>query len=73
MSTKPGPDMSEPYHQDVKQVVQEQSEPFVTTSDVAEVFPDVSHRTIRKRLNDLVDQGKLRCREIGANSKVWYE
>jgi len=72
MSSKPGPKMSEPHHGDVLEFVQQKSEPFAATEDVAEAFDTVSERTIRKRLNDLVADGELRCREIGSG-KVYYE
>lgn len=64
--------MSDPTHSEVLQFVQEQSCPFVTSSDVAGQFPDVSGRTVRKRLNDLVKRGEIQSRKIGAGAKVWY-
>lgn len=64
--------MSEPSYDRVYQLVEESSCPFVTTADVAEEFDSVSDRTIRKRLNDLVRQGKLERRQVGAHAKVWY-
>lgn len=64
--------MSKPTHQQVKQVVSQNSCPFATTQDVAEQFPDVTDKTIRKRLKDLVEQGKLRRRKVGAAANVWY-
>lgn len=73
MSAKRGPKMSDPSHDDVLQFVQRNSCPFVTTSDVAEEFDEVHDRTIRKRLNDLVEREELKMREVGANAKVWYE
>lgn len=72
MSLKPGPKMSDPSYQQVKQVVQRSRCPFVTSNDVAEKFPEVTDRTIRKRLNDLVDRNELRSRQVGAQAKVWY-
>jgi DeoR/GlpR family transcriptional regulator of sugar metabolism len=64
--------MSEPHHDGVLKFVQQKNEPFAATEDVAEAFDGVSDRTIRKRLNDLVERGDLRCREIGSG-KVFYE
>jgi len=72
MSTKWGPPMSDPAHEDVLEFVRQNSCPFVTSGDVAEQFPEVSDRTVRKRLNDLLDRGKLEMRQIGAHAKVWY-
>lgn len=72
MSGKVGRKMSEPTYEEVYQFVQETSCPFVTSDDVAEQYQEVSDRTIRNRLNDLVDQGKLQYRKIGASAKVWY-
>ena len=72
MSSKRGPKMSEPTYSEVLGFVQENSCPFVTSGDVAEQFPEVSHRTVRKRLNDLVERGELRRRKVGAHAKVWY-
>lgn len=72
MSAKRGPKMSEPSHDDVLQFVQRNSCPFVTSGDVAERFDEVHDRTIRKRLNDLVESGRLEMRKVGANAKVWY-
>ncbi|WP_147435666.1 hypothetical protein [Halobellus sp. Atlit-38R] len=72
MSTKPGPKMKNPTHEQVLDFVREHSRPFVTTSDVLEKFSTVSRRTINKRLNDLHDRGELQKREIGAQSVVWY-
>jgi len=63
--------MVEPSHETVRQFVERNSCPFVTSQDVAEQFPNVSDRTIRKRLNDLVDRGELKVRTIGG-PKVWY-
>lgn len=64
--------MSEPSHKDVLQFVRQNSCPFVTSNDVAEQFNDVHDRTIRERLNDLVGQGELQMRKVGASAKVWY-
>lgn len=64
--------MTEPTHETVYQFVERQSCPFVTAGDVAEEFPDVAERTIRGRLNDLADRGKLEARRVGAAAKVWY-
>jgi DeoR/GlpR family transcriptional regulator of sugar metabolism len=58
-------------HDEVLRVVKSIDRPFATTEDVAVHF-DVSERTVRNRLNDLVDDGRLSCREIGASAKVWY-
>lgn len=65
--------MSHPHHNDVLEFVQQNSQPFVTSGDVAAKFDEVTERTIRKRLNTLVDQGRLRCRNVGGKAKVWYE
>jgi predicted ArsR family transcriptional regulator len=64
--------MTEPDHDTVYQFVQRQSAPFVTSGDVAEQFPEVADRTVRNRLNDLVEQGRLESRFVGAAAKVWY-
>jgi predicted ArsR family transcriptional regulator len=72
MSQKRGPKMSEPAHEDVLQFVQKKSEPFVTTGDVAEQFPDVSEKTVRQRLKDLANTDSLQTRKIGPHAKVWY-
>jgi len=72
MSTKRGPDMSEPTHEKVYQFVKRQSCPFVTTGDVAEEFSGVTDRTLRERLKDLVEQERLRSRRVGPHAKVWY-
>ena len=64
--------MSDPRHEDVLQFVHENSCPFVTSNDVAEEFPEVSERTIRKRLHDLVDRGELLRRRVGAHANVFY-
>lgn len=76
MSTKPGPDMQQPYHDDVLQYVRrfvrENSCPFVRTTDVSEQFGEVSKRTIYNRLDDLADKDELNKREVGANSAVWW-
>jgi len=72
MSSTPGPKMSEPSHSRVLQFVREHRKPFVTTADASEQFPDVTRRTIYKRLEDLHDQGELEKRQIGARAVVWY-
>lgn len=72
MVSKRGPKMCEPTHEQVYQFVREHHKPFVTSSDVSEQFSNVSGRTIRKRLNDLTDQGKLKRREVGASAVLWY-
>jgi hypothetical protein len=59
-------------HSEVLQFVRENSEPFASTEDVANAFPEVTARTIRMRLNDLVDCGEIEVREVGGNAKVWY-
>jgi Mn-dependent DtxR family transcriptional regulator len=64
--------MSEPTHEDVLQFVQQKSEPFVTTGDVAEQFESVSEKTVRERLKDLAEGGSLRTRKVGPHAKVWY-
>lgn len=72
MSSRPGPKMKEPTHDQVYQFVREHSRPFVTSREVAEEFPSVARRTINGRLNELHDRGRIAKREIGANSVVWY-
>lgn len=72
MSSTRGAKMADPSYEDVLQFVQENSRPFVTSSDVAEEFDSVSDRTIRKRLNRLVDREELNHRKVGAHAKVWY-
>lgn len=72
MSSKPGPNMSEPSHERVLQFVREQGCPFTTTKEVSEEFSSVSRRTINKRLNELHDEGELNKRQIGAQAVVWY-
>lgn len=72
MSAKRGPKMSEPGHDEVHQFVQETSCPFVTTEEVSEHYDEVTSRTIRKRLRDLVDQNRLRSRRVGPHAIVWY-
>lgn len=64
--------MADPSHSDVLEFVERNSEPFVTSKDVAEEFTDVTDRTVRERLHDLVDEGKLKMRRVGAHAKVWY-
>jgi DeoR/GlpR family transcriptional regulator of sugar metabolism len=64
--------MAEPTYDEVLQFVQQHSCPFVTTNDVAERFDGVSDRTIRNRLHDLVQQNRLKRRQVGAHAKVWY-
>lgn len=64
--------MSDPQYDDVLEFVRRNDSPFVTSGDVAEQFSSVSNRTIRKRLNDLVEFGELQVREIGNGAKVWY-
>lgn len=64
--------MQNPKPEDVEQFVAQSGSPFVTTGDVAEEFPSVTARTIRKRLNSLVNDGAIEKREVGANSIVWY-
>lgn len=72
MSQKPGPKMKDPSHEEVLQFVREQRRPFVTTQEVAKEFDNVSRRTINARLNDLHQENKLKKREMGAGSVVWY-
>lgn len=72
MSSKPGPDMKEPTHQQVLQFVRQNSKPFVTTSDVSDRFSGVSSKTVRERLKTLEEQSELNMRRVGANSKVWF-
>lgn len=72
MSSKPGPKMKEPTPAQVLQFVRQNSKPFVTTTDVAKQFPEVSSKTVRERLNELEETSELEVRQVGANSKVWY-
>jgi len=72
MSSTRGPKMSKPTHDEVYKFVQQNDCPFVTSGDVAQEFDQVSERTIRERLNDLVDNDRLACRRVGAHAKVWY-
>jgi len=71
MSAKPGPKMTKAPHEDVEQVVAENSQPFVTTADVVAEF-GASRRTVRKRLHDLRGDGRIRGREVGANGWIWW-
>ncbi|WP_042662150.1 helix-turn-helix transcriptional regulator [Haloferax sp. ATB1] len=43
----------------------------VTTPEVAEGF-DCTTRTIYNRLSSLVEDGVLRTKKVGANSRVWW-
>lgn len=72
MSSKPGPDMKEPTYEQVLQFVCRNEKPFITTADISEEFPDVHSKTLRKRLNTLVEREKLEVRTVGPKSKVWY-
>jgi hypothetical protein len=72
MGTRPGPEMSEPHHEDVLQFVSENSKPWVSTLDVAEEFDSVQRRTVFNRLQDLADRGGLRKDSLGGNCSVWY-
>jgi len=72
MSTKRGPKMQNPTHEQVLQFVRENSTPFVTTADVEEQFPEVARRTLNNRLNDLHSRGEIEKRMIGCNTAVWY-
>jgi len=72
MSSRRGPKMADPGHDQVLQFVREHSRPFVTSREVAERFDTVSRRTINNRLNTLHGQGELGKRKIGARSVVWY-
>jgi hypothetical protein len=71
MSAKPGPKMTKAPHNKVEQVVSENSQPFVTTANVVGEF-EASRRTVRKRLHDLRDDGRIRGREVGANCWIWW-
>lgn len=64
--------MSDPSHDEVLRFVQQNRDPFVTSTDVSEEYPEVSNRTIRKRLKDLAESGKLARRRVG-QAWVWYE
>ncbi|WP_254533420.1 GAF domain-containing protein [Natrinema gelatinilyticum] len=44
----------------------------VTTPEVAEGF-DCTQRTIYNRLDSLVDDGVLKTKKVGANSRVWWQ
>jgi len=72
MSTKRGPPMSEPSHEDVLEFVRENPKPFVKSVEVSEAFDDVSRRTVNKRLNQLCGRDALEKTEIGANGVVWW-
>jgi PAS domain S-box-containing protein len=43
----------------------------LTTPEVADAL-DAERRTVYKRLRELVDRGKLKTKETGANSRVWW-
>lgn len=72
MSSRPGPKMKNPTHEQVLQFLRNHSRPFVTTREVTEEFPSVSRRTLNGRLNELHDRGDIGKRKIGARSVVWY-
>lgn len=72
MSAKPGPEMQERKYDTVLQFVREKDCPFVTTREVSEEFPGVSRKTIQNRLYDLVDDDRLKRRDVGANTAVWF-
>lgn len=76
MAATPGPDMQEPYHDDVlecvEQFIDENCAPFVQTTDVSEEFSSVSKRTVYNRLDDLAQRKRLEKRQVGANSTVWW-
>ncbi|UIP00406.1 DEAD/DEAH box helicase [Halobaculum sp. CBA1158] len=48
------------------------NQPFVTTSDIAEVV-GCSRETARQKFYELVDDGALESQKIGARAKVWYD
>ena len=72
MATKPGPEMKDPTPEDVYQFVAENSEPFVTSKDVAEEFDSIARRTLNGRLNRLHNEERIKKRKIGSNSVVWW-
>lgn len=72
MSVKRGPKMSEPLPETVKRFVYQNTQPFVTTGDVAEEFDSVSRRTINERLNKLHEQNEIGKRDIEPNAVIWY-
>lgn len=72
MSSRRGPKMSEPTHDQVLSFVRENSKPFVDTGEVADEFSTVGRRTIWNRLDDLQGRGDLEKYEAGGNTVIWY-
>jgi hypothetical protein len=71
MSSRRGPKMKEPTHEQVYQFLQQHPKPFAKTSRVAEEYPGPSERTIRERLRDLRDDGRIRATRVG-DALVWW-
>jgi len=71
MSAKRGPKMQQPDHETVYQFVCRHSRPFVESAEVVDEFKDVSGVTIRDRLHDLADDGRIERKRVG-NALVWY-
>jgi len=67
----PGPSMSEPLPAAVLAAVRDHEKPFVSTSDVAAEFENVSRKTVVSRLNDLAAQDRLEKETIGG-AAVWW-
>jgi predicted ArsR family transcriptional regulator len=45
--------------------------PVVTAPDLAERLP-LTRDAVRRRLNTMEDEGRLKSRVVGANAKVYY-
>lgn len=56
---------------DVLEALKEYSDPIATIGDLTEVRP-VSDETVRRRLGQLHDQGRVERKNVGANAVVWW-
>lgn len=56
---------------EILSVFRKSADPVLTASEVAEEFP-IGRRAALKRLRALEDSGKLRSKEAGSGSRVWW-
>jgi predicted ArsR family transcriptional regulator len=55
----------------VLDVLKEADDPVLTATEIADVL-DVSRDTIRLKLQDLHERGKVDRKQVGARSVVWW-
>lgn len=56
---------------DVLEVMRQSDEPFITVGEITKQV-DVTKKTVHDRLQELVDEGEVHRKKVGARAVIWW-